>query len=201
MLGVFIASLLILLNAIMAYIAYKRPFNGEDGQITKYGKRFGWLVAVSIICAIIAGGDAYFSKKESDKKQNDFSDTLNAVSANVTSLRHNIDAIGYKIDKSTGKLVPKIANRKQNVVISPVIKGEDLGFMDEIPKGKIDDINKVYTISHIPIQGTFQFFYNGVKQSMPDDFIIKDTVITLKFSPSKTSNNDHINVTYRYLKN
>ena len=165
-------------------------------------KVYGWarrIVFGIAILALLAFGiiDIVSTEKQSTKKDL----KIDTLQKSVTSIAGKIDSLGYKIDKPTGKLVPKIIYHKPLKIKAPKIKGDDLGYVDEIPKGKIDGVNKVYTVSHLPIEGTFQFFYNGVKQSAPDDFTIKDTVMTLKFSPSNTGNNDHINVTYRYLKN
>jgi hypothetical protein len=191
--------LLPIISAVMGIIGYRYPFNTETEKFTKVAKLFGVLAVISVGVGIYIAIEA---NRGSIKSQN-AQDTLNIKIANLTgainSMGRKMDSVGYRFDKATGKLVHKVVN-KSNVVKAPIIKANDLGFVDEIPRGEINDINKIYTISHVPIQGTLQFFYNGVKQPAPEWFSVKDTIITLKFAPSKTSGSGAINVTYRYVK-
>ena len=92
----------------MAYIAYKHPFNDDKGQITKWAKFFGWLMFISIIFSIYILVNTSISDSKKEKLQNGLHDTIKLTNKNIESLKKSIDSLGYKIDKSTGKIVPKV---------------------------------------------------------------------------------------------
>ncbi|RYE22207.1 MAG: hypothetical protein EOP42_24745 [Sphingobacteriaceae bacterium] len=113
--GSFYVSLaLIIITSAMAYIPYKYPFNNENGQVTKVARFFGCLVVLSIICGGFLAWDTWSSTTENNNTQAGLRLNIDIVSHKIDLYSKKIDSIGFKLDKTTGRLIPKYSIAKKS---------------------------------------------------------------------------------------
>jgi len=92
-------------------------------------------------------------------------DYLNLKKSNEPLVNENNAIIYYGND---GFIHIKLENKD-----FPIL---NLKFIQEIPEGEIDGINKVYYLSHVPIRNTLKLYINGIKYN---NYVLNDNVIEM----------------------
>ena len=96
-----------------------------------------------------------------------------------------LDSLSSKGDQRLFDALNRLANNGTTIAntISTIINNGSAGvWVEEIPAGLVDGVNKVYTLSYTPIAGSLTLFLN-IDQREGTNFRITATTITFTVAP------------------